>query len=661
MEKIVNDFICNDIRTSMMNKVVKCLLLLSAAMLMSCAEQDTEPSHFKMIIRLWESHHNDSIVSRQLLDALRKYPNFCDEVWFCTDQVNDFTMEELGESAKRMGHMADEMRKLGILPSIQTICIGHPEGNAVLESKTTYLDWGTVVGPGGQKTRYQSCPRQEKFHKRYAEAYGLFAKACQPYGFWLDDDYRLTSHFPADAICYCDDCIATFNSQNGYQFDREGLVEALNRNEGQGMLRKQWIAFCQEGLATFAAAVSKAIHENSPKTHMGLQHVMFHRALLEGYDWNKTFDAMERETGLVPLSRPGNGYYDDHSPRGMLGKGLDIARQIRRLNKNIVEIAPEIEGYFHKSTGKSPHGVCVETMYYLAMGATQMSYALICSGQEPMEWYADNYFKSLQRWHEFAKDYADFNFGTEPGGINPYISPNHVYRNVGANEPAWNWTATNAQTCIYDLAPLGIPFCPDGNVPTAIMLDGEVLTGMSDAEVRDVFSYNGIVVDTWGWNALKERNLVGDYTKVAAVEGMLDTECYETRDGQRLVVVDGFGADVNIKQRNSYLKSFDWASHELLPVVMETMSQSAVVPRVDEKGCLHSVALLNCSISEQEGYTLRLRLDKNVKEAKTLNKTFVWKKNGCKDVRLKPKYEGRDVVLNVPNLEGWNFGWIAIK
>ena len=31
------------------------------------------------------------------------------------------------------------------------------------------------------------------------------------------------------------------------------------------------------------------------------------------------------------------------------------------------------------ATGKSPHGLCVESMFYLAMGATQLSYAIICA------------------------------------------------------------------------------------------------------------------------------------------------------------------------------------------------------------------------------------------------------------------------------------------
>lgn len=644
-----------------MCRFVKLLVLCAVLLSFNSCSSAPEKSHFKMIVRLWPHHHNDSVVSNQLIEALQKYPDFCDEVWLCPENTSDEPMDEIERETKNMARLADRMRKLGITPSIQVICIGHPEGSGVMEGQGRNINWGTVVGPQGQQTHLQSCPRQQGFRDFYAKVYGMYAKACQPYGFWLDDDYRLTSHAPAGDICYCDDCIGAFNEKYGYHYDRAALVAALDRNEGDGNLRLQWIDFCQEGLAGFAAAVSKSVHENSPKTQMGLQHVMFHRAFLEGYDWNKTFDAMERETGIVPASRPGNGFYNDHAPRGMLEKGLDIARQIRRLNKNIVDISPELEGYIHKATGKSPHGACVETMYYLSMGATQMSYALICSGQEPMEWYADNYFKALQKWHAFAKEYADFNFGTEPGGINPYISRNHVCRDLQPGEPSWGWTGTGAQTCIYAMAPLGIPFCPDGNVPTALMIDAQALMGMSDEEVTDVFSKNSIVVDEDAWIVMKRRNLLQMYDSIATPEAMEGTICYQTGGGQRLAVLDGFVADINIRQRDAMLRTYDWASHGNMPVLMENMAQTTVIPRVDADGCLHSVALLNCCISEQESYTLRLRLGKDVKDAEALKKSFVWKKNGCKDVRLKPRYEGRDVVLEVPNLEGWNFGWIAIK
>ena len=151
------------------------------------------------------------------------------------------------------------------------------------------------------------------------------------------------------------------------------------------------------------------------------------------------FKAMEEETGMTPVSRPGHGFYADHEPRGMIRKGLGIARQVRRLEPGITEIAPEIEGYEHKATGKSPKSLGVETMYYLSLGATQMSYAIICAANEPLSWYADNYFKALSIWKPFAKEYASYNRGTHPSGIDPYISPNLVCRDVEPWEDPWAW------------------------------------------------------------------------------------------------------------------------------------------------------------------------------------------------------------------------------
>ena len=40
---------------------------------------------------------------------------------------------------------------------------------------------------------------------------------------------------------------------------------------------------------------------------------------------------------------------------------------------------------------------------------------------------------------------------------------------------------------------------------------------------------------------------------------------------------------------------------------------------------------------------------------------FVWKKQGCRDVTLRPVRDGKDILLEVPVLEGWNFGWVAVE
>lgn len=259
-----------------------------------------------------------------------------------------------------------------------------------------------------------------------------------------------------------------------------------------------------------------------------------------------------------------------------------MVRQIRRLDPDIKEIAAEIENYRHYASGKSPHGLCVESSLYLFMGATQLSYAIICSASEPMEWYADNYFKKLREWRPFYEEYARFNEGTEPGGLDPYISPNQVIRKKRPGETSFGWITTAANDPLLSLSFLGIPFCPDGNNPSSLIMDTEAVNGLTMEEATYLFQHRGILLDTPAWERART-----------------------------------FG--------------------------------------VDNKGKLRSVTLLNCSISEQPETQLRLcgcDLNKNQK--------FVWKKAEQPDVILHPQYDGNDVIIQIPRLEGWNIGWLAI-
>ncbi len=639
-------------------KYIPLAILLLAVF--GCGKQGIERPEgcppYKSVIRLWPAHHQDEELGRQLIEAFRQYPKACDEVWLCTALPVTLPLEKHRESAQLVAAMADKMREIGIEPSLQTVTVGHPENAST--PPDTNIHWQTVVGPNGEQTVQQSCPRQKAFLEHVEQVMEIYAGAVHPRVVWLDDDLRLTQHYPATHTCYCDTCLQVFNQQFGYQYDRPGLLAALGRNDDKGTLRHQWIDFCREGLACVAAAAARGVHRASPETRMGLQHVNFHTSMLEGYDWNQIFDAYEEETGLVPCSRPGNGYYNDHEPRGMIVKGLDLARQIRRLNPDITEIAPEIEGYVHRASGKTGHGICVETMYYLAMGATQMSYAIICSAEEPMEWYASHYFKHLQRWHDFARDYASFNWGTEPGGINPYLSPQLNYALPSPAESPLAWGSTSSGSQIYELAALGFPFCPDGNYPVALMLDGQGVAGIGDAEVKRLIENNNLIVDQATWNILESRGLTAQFDGETMPEELKAYRGYRMPGGHRLVVcsyaIESLG--ISGKDRQTRLHAMDWASGNRLPALLESSAQAVVIPRIDKEGNLRSVALLNCTISEEDSYTLRLRLGQNQHPKK-----YVWKKNGMKDQSLRSQQDGSDVILQIPLLEGWNFGWIAIE
>jgi len=658
--------------------------LVAVACLFSCTSPSAptaEEDGFRMMIRLWPAHHNDSTLTDQLIDAFRKY-DFCDEVWFCSSSPNTHAAAWHAPFVRNMGVAAEKMRAAGIIPSLQVVALGHGDGTvAFAPVKDSTIHWGTMVGPNGEITGSVNCPRQTAYLACMEEAFKPYVKAVRPHSIYLDDDLRMTSHQPAPMGCYCDTCITLFNRQHGYAFDRPSLVAALLANQGGGQVRRDWIAFGQESLAGVVRVISKGVHEASPETRIGLQHTSFQRQLLEGWDWNPMFRAMKEETGLDPVSRPGHGFYNDHSPRGMVSKGLELARQIRRLEPGITEIAPEIEGYQHKATGKSARSICLETMYYLSMGATQMSYAIICGNAEPVSWYADHYFKALSEWKPFAKEYAGFNLGTTPYGIDPYFSRDLVVRDVEPGEDPWAWSTTGTGSTAFSLEAYGIPFAPEDPRSPVLMLDAEGVRGMGDGELSSLLGSRDIVLDQGAWSRLERRGLTegfvpaempvrdcGDYDNPAITAGGRYSDAlagfrFMERNGVRLVVIPSFVIDLiatpsfNGAWRLALLHAFDWASGDALPAVMESFSQTAVVPRADEQGCLRSVALLNCSIAPEESYTLRLRL--GPREEKGAPK-FVWKKQGCRDKVLKAVRDGDDYLLTVPALEGWNFGWIAV-
>ena len=633
-------------------------VFLGILLFVSCnnSKQSIDPaaSNFKMILRLWPEHHKDTILRDELLKAIHAYPNTFEEVWLCAE-FETISMDAHRKSAAAMAVTAQKMRNLGITPSIQAITLGHGDNFESGAEELIPAEWGTITDINGVATRASHCPRQPKYHEYLEEMYALYAGCCQPAIVWLDDDLRVTHHWPARQLCFCDTCIRQFNEQYGGRWNRETLAQALDENKDKGAVREQWIAFSQESLASVARTISRSVHRVSPKTRMGLQHANFHRELLEGRDWNPIFKAMKEETGLTPASRPGNGFYNDHAPREMVMKGYDMSRQIRRLDPDIKEIAAEIEGYRHYASGKSPHGLCVESLLYLSMGATQLSYAIVCSASEPMEWYADNYFKKLQEWRPFYEEYARFNEGTEPGGLDPYISLDQVIREKIPGEISFAWITTGANDPVLSLSFLGIPFCPDGNHPSALILDTEAVNGLTKEEATYLFQHRGILLDAPAWECAQSLGLDTLLTAIPAPGELTNVSCYLSQQGGRIAVIPSFDGSISAMQRLNLLHIADWTASNRIPVIMETMAQAVIVPRVDNKGKIRSVTLLNCSISEQPETQLRLRGCDSKK-----NQKFVWKKAGQPDVSLHPHYDGNDAIIQIPQLEGWNIGWLAI-
>lgn len=614
------------------------------------SHQEVPDGEFRSIIRLWPAHHLNETLENQLVEAFKKYPRSCDEVWFCVEDDYRIDPREREENRRKLDKAASDMRSLGIIPSLQTVTIGHPNPEAVSDSDTNIFGYRAITSPDGVRCATQTCPRDTAFLNMQAEYHAYYSETLQPENIFIDDDLRITQHYPAESICFCDSCLAGFNREYGYAYSRPGLLRALLDNEAD--VRQNWISFSQESLAMVGRYIAREVHKVSPGTHIGLQHVNFHFNLLEGWDWNKFFNAVEEETGLSPVSRPGHGFYNDHSPRQMIEKAYGISRQIARLSPSVSLIAPEIEGYLHKSTGKSPQSLCTETLLYLGMGANSMSYAIICGNNEPMDWYADTYFKALDKYHSLFTEYVAHNKGTLGGGIGSYISPDHVTRDVRPGESEWAWTSTRAGDSILEFAPLGVPFTPEAAATTASVVDCQALVGMSDQEISDLFASTGVVMDEAAWYEVSSRNIPG-LKPVPVPEGLTGVSCHESPTGKRLAVIPVFSGDVNNAGRMNILRIFDWASEGRMRAILESPAQAVLVPRVTEEGLLRSVIFLNATISELPSATIRLRGCPG-------GSRFVWKSGGSRDVRLDARADGEDYIVTLPAVRAWDAGWIKV-
>ena len=121
-----------------------------------------------------------------------------------------------------------------------------------------------------------------------------------------------------------------------------------------------------------------------------------------------------------------------------------------------------------------------------------------------------------------------------------------------------------------------------------------------------------------------------------------------------MVVIPKYSTSVSNAERLELTGAIDWASKGRLPVIMESMAQAVVVPRVDSAGALRSVAVLNSTISEQPATTLRLRGCGNAKR-------FMWHSVGERAQKLSYKRDGDDVVLTIPEQQGWFMGWLSVE
>ncbi len=378
------------------------------------------PSLFQ--IRLRAPHTASDAQWAETFRALSDNRDSCDEVWFSTG-IAFPPMAWHREHTARLARYADELRRVGIAPSLQfQATLGHGDSFGGTPEEMAGRTWSGFTGPTGVECKACNCPRQPAFLAYVREVARLYAAAIRPAWLWIDDDLRVNNHLPAakweDIGCWCETCRKAFledlGSLGGLE-TLESLGSLAAAISGSPALAAAWERFSFGSIAAVAAAIAEETHAVSPETRFGYQHGPW-----PNDSQLAVFRALRDAGGGRPVgSRPGGGAYYDLDPNGPVKKAFAAARQRRVLGDPpwIDTWLPEIETYPRAFASRTARGILLEAVASLAYGMNGLSALIMDTRYETDAWYSENLLAPLAAERAFLERYRDANLDTVPAGL----------------------------------------------------------------------------------------------------------------------------------------------------------------------------------------------------------------------------------------------------
>lgn len=644
-----------------------------------------DPQRPIMMIRLRAGY--DRQLWQRLAVQLGKYREACDEVWFSTGSCV-LPPDECAVQAAEYAEYAEDLRKLGIVPSLQIqATLGHGDRIA-MASGVKELSWHTWVGVNGEKCRYITCPRAPEFLDRLRKACELHAQ-WHPGSVWIDDDLRPGNHEPAwePYGCYCPDCLAEFSRMEGRTFSRERLVEEYGKDPE---LKKRWESFATTSLCRVAGVVAETFRRISPETVMGLQHCAEKHRI-------PVLKTLHKTSGKRVSSRPGGGAYSDHIPYAIPDKAFLMQMQMfEQPGYDITgAVCPEIESCPRGFCSKTSHGHRLESLLYLAAGMDCLSYFIMDPKIETPEWYGENLLKPLAEEAACYRDFAEHNTGTLPAGAGF----------------AGHFDSVDTRASGWALA--GVPMAGFAPGASCCILNGPMVKGLTDDELKKVVSGN-IILDGAATEQICKRGFAdllngitaevysdpykefytddamtkdldsdihssfsfsGNRFSFAVPEGLnirilgnykdIDGNTYgaatllcERADGTRAAFVgdDGYYLEFVSSSRITLINRIaDWVGGGKFPVMAESPLQCLIIPRVAADGYLRSVTVMNTVIGSQKPFRIQLRnLPESVQEAE-------WCVPAADNIKVPVSFENGTAYAVIPEIPGWGIGWLKIN
>ena len=421
---------------------------------------------------------------RSLLALLDEYPGTVGEVALFSSAVHaPLPLAEFKRRTEIQKERMKTLREHSLSAGINILAsIGHHEEDL---DDSLHGPYTFMTNRRGEVCRGSYCMNDERYLDEYIRPIYRVAAEAEPDFIWGDDDIRY-GHLPIGNGCFCENCIARFNRDNGTSYTRETLLVALDR--GDLSVRRAWLAHNSSTISRLFRVIGKTVREIDPKITLGF---MTGERYFEGYAFREWAEALS-DNGRYPIQwRPGGGAYEDFNYDGILEKAEQIGRQSAFLPDYVVSIQSEIENFPYQLLKKTPTSTALEAAWTMTSGCTGAAFNILPSETgEPLE-TVEPHLRAIEKMAPLYRLLGEKTAGLQPCGICTGWRPDsQLSVPAGSFDSAWGGMYSSAG----EMFSFGLPECYRPEHACVTLLTGSFGTAWTDEELSSLLR-GGVYAD----------------------------------------------------------------------------------------------------------------------------------------------------------------------
>ena len=321
-------------------------------------------------IQIVPEHYEDERIAN-IVDCSKKY-GFGNVMLFINAEEYNLGHMTKGEAAKYVATMKKAKSALeaeGISVSLNPwMELGHLDRGHTLKEGQRFT---TMIDHNGKEATLVACPLCENWWEYFSDFYTYLLTELEPDTVWVEDDFRMHNHGSLSfGGCFCPLHMRLYSERMGEELDREEFVSRLF--SGDERAKRALLDVHRETMRSLAARIGELVRSVSPKTKVGLMSSSPENHAAEGRDWRGIHEGLS--AGGEMINRIHLPYTYDVSAKGYFRRFNALSTVVRALIPHECTVYPEIENAVFSSYSKNAEMLRFQVESASALGISGMTY-----------------------------------------------------------------------------------------------------------------------------------------------------------------------------------------------------------------------------------------------------------------------------------------------